>query len=119
MDKSAKSLFEQETRKYAEEKQIFDILEKLMKKLIINRPSNPIDFLIDDLSQKNTNPVIFIVSVDSNINSISDNIRLQYHLKRINVQEIAQSNMKNKTDIGEELINDPNSSEICNLSQYN
>ncbi len=115
MDKIAKTQFETETRKFAEDKQVYDILDKLMKKLIINKPANPIDFLIDSLSHKAPNFLCYIVSVDSNIDDIVNNVSLQQSLKRINVPAVIKNEMKNHTEIGKELVNDSNTSEVSTL----
>jgi hypothetical protein len=87
-----------------------------MKKLIIQKPNNPLDFLIDTLSHKAPNYLCFIVSVDTNIDDIVNNVALQQSLKRINVPAIIKTEMKNQTEIGKELVNDANSSEVSIIS---
>ena len=51
MDKVAKFEYQQNIENYLEEKQVFDLMEGLLKKLIVNRPENPITFLIDKLQK--------------------------------------------------------------------
>lgn len=49
MDKVAKFEYQQNIEQYLEDKQVFDLLESLMKKLIVHKPEHPLDYLIDNL----------------------------------------------------------------------
>lgn len=66
MDKSTKTLYEADGKKYIEEKQVFDILENLMRKLIINKPDDPLKFLINDIQNRSPRFQVFCHSRDTN-----------------------------------------------------
>jgi len=103
MDKATKTLFEQETKKYAEEKQVYDILENLMRKLIIHKPENPLDFMIEQLQNTTPNFIVFIAGVDYNIEEIANNISLQHSLKRVSVPKLINQEIKNNTELGKKF----------------
>ena len=46
MDREKKIQYQHEIEKYLEKNKIYTIFEELMKKLIITKPENPIEFLI-------------------------------------------------------------------------
>lgn len=41
----------QSIESYLEENQVYELFESLLKQLVINRPEQPLDFLIQKLSQ--------------------------------------------------------------------
>ncbi len=104
MDKATKTLFEQETKKYAEEKQVYDILENLMRKLIINKPEKPLDFLIEQLQNTTPNFLVFLVGVDYNTEEIANNISLQHSLKRVSVPKLINQEIRNNTELGKKFL---------------
>lgn len=51
MDKDQKLGYQRDIEKYLENKKVFELFQDLMKSLVINKPSDPLDFIIDKLSQ--------------------------------------------------------------------
>ena len=51
MDKVSKFEYQQNIEQYLEDKQVFDLLEGLLKKLIVKKPENPLDFMIENLQK--------------------------------------------------------------------
>ncbi len=51
MDKKAKLEYQREVEKYLESKKVYEVFEDLMKSLIINKPEDPINYLIQKLSE--------------------------------------------------------------------
>jgi len=49
MDKLQKFEYMQTIESYLEDNQVYELLENLLKQLVINRPENPLDFLIERL----------------------------------------------------------------------
>ena len=52
MDRNEKLQYQQSIENYFESKRIYDLFEKLMKELVINKPSDPIDYLTKRLKDK-------------------------------------------------------------------
>ena len=59
MDRNEKLQFQQSIENYFESKHIYDLFEKLLKELVVNKPSDPIEYLIKRLKIKD-NRKIFI-----------------------------------------------------------
>ena len=49
MDKNQKFEYLQNVEGYLEEKHVFDLLQELMRQLMVHRPENPYDFMIKKL----------------------------------------------------------------------
>lgn len=105
MDKEAKVQFEKQTIKYIENKKIYDVLENLMRKLVLNQPTDPIDFLIDHLSNKKPNFVISVIGIETDVQKICGNISLQLNLKHISLDSLVTKEIQSNSDLGKELKN--------------
>lgn len=55
MNKVQKIDYVKKVSNHLEQKNVFEIFEKLTRELIVHQPENPIDFLIDRLSKPNGN----------------------------------------------------------------
>lgn len=51
MNKNEKTQYIIDLEKELESKHVYDLMEKLMRELIVHQPQNPIDFLIERLKQ--------------------------------------------------------------------
>ena len=54
MDRTDKLNYEQGIENYYDQHKVYDLFDKLFKELIINKPENPIDYLIERLKRKET-----------------------------------------------------------------
>ena len=54
MDRTEKLSYEKGIEQYFDEHKVYDLFEKLFKELIINRPENPLDYLISRLQRQDT-----------------------------------------------------------------
>ena len=52
MDKGEKLEFQQKIENYFEEKRVYELFEKLLKELVISKPKEPMDYLIQRLTIK-------------------------------------------------------------------
>ena len=114
MDKAAKSQFEKQTIKYIEDKKIYDVLENLLRKLALNQPNDPIDFLIDQLSHKKPNFIISIIGTDVDVHKACENISLQLNLKRICADDLITKEIQNNSDLGKDFQKAKSKSETSN-----
>lgn len=51
MDKQSKFEYQQNIESYLEDKQVFELLEGLLRKLIVSKPDDPYSFLIQKLQK--------------------------------------------------------------------
>ena len=54
MDRAEKLQFQQKIEEYFEEKKVYELFEKLFKELIVNKPDNPVEYLIQRMKKKDT-----------------------------------------------------------------
>jgi adenylate kinase len=54
MDRSEKLQFQKSIEEYFDENRVYDLFEKLFKELIVNKPENPIDYLINRIGKQDT-----------------------------------------------------------------
>jgi hypothetical protein len=59
MDRNEKLQFQQSIENYFENQHIYDLFEKLLKELVVNKPTDPIDYLIKRLKIKDSKLIIF------------------------------------------------------------
>jgi len=66
MDRNEKLQFQQSIENYFESKHIYDLFEKFLKELVVNKPEDPIDYLIKRLKVKDSK-YKFVYSKDRKI----------------------------------------------------
>ena len=71
MDRTEKLNYEKGIEKYFDDHKVYDLLEKLFKELIVNRPANPIDYMIERLKRKPVKRIFITGSGGDNYKSIS------------------------------------------------
>ena len=71
MDRTEKLSYEKGIEQYFDEHKVYDLFEKLFKELIINRPENPLDYLISRLQRQDTKRIFITGYSGTNKKSIS------------------------------------------------
>ena len=71
MDRTEKLAYEKGIEQYFDEHKVYDLFEKLFKELIINRPENPLDYLIERLKRQDTKRIFITGYPGTNKKSIS------------------------------------------------
>jgi hypothetical protein len=62
MDKLQKFEYIQSIESYFEDNQVYELLENLLKQLVINRPEKPLDFLIERLQKPESKISVILTS---------------------------------------------------------
>ena len=104
MDQIKKYEEEVKIEEYFEEKRIYELFKNLFKDLLVNRPENPLDFLIDKL--KNPKPPIRVFVVGppgSNRKEIALSLSDHFAWPWINVGDLLNKEVSKKSDIGKEI----------------
>ena len=71
MDRTEKLEYEKGIEQYFDEHKVYDLFEKLFKELIINKPENPIDYLIERLKRQEVKRIFITGYSGTNRKSIS------------------------------------------------
>ena len=71
MDRTEKLEYEKGIEHYFDEHKVYDLFEKLFKELIINKPENPIDYLIERLKRQEVKRIFITGYSGTNRKSIS------------------------------------------------
>ena len=71
MDRTEKLEYEKGIEQYFDEHKVYDLFEKLFKELIINKPENPIDYLIERLKRQEVKRIFITGYPGTNRKSIS------------------------------------------------
>ena len=71
MDRTEKLEYEKGIEQYFDDHKVYDLFEKLFKELIINKPENPIDYLIERLKRKEVKRIFITGYSGTNRKSIS------------------------------------------------
>jgi len=97
MDKNEKLLFVNSAEKYIEDHKIYDLFEHLTKQLLIKKPTAPLDFLIDELSNTKFHRIIFVNGAfTSHTNEVSNALATEFNLKNISVKTLIHEEIKKK-----------------------
>jgi len=60
MDKLQKHDYMNQIEEFLEVNQVYELLEDLMKQLVVNKPENPLDFIVQCLSNQKTHRIFFM-----------------------------------------------------------
>ena len=71
MDRTEKLEYEKGIERYFDEHKVYDLFEKLFKELLVNRPENPLDYLIARLKRQDTKRIFITGYSGTNRKSIS------------------------------------------------
>lgn len=95
MEKNEKTEFILKAKSYLQEKKITDLLESLMKQLLLKRPENPLDFLIEQLSGPRNLRLLFCYGIlESHSQEISSSIATEFNFKYISLENLLQEEIK-------------------------
>lgn len=88
MDKNQKYKFVKKCEEYLEEKKVADLFQKLTKQLLIHRPENPIDFLIERIGKKEPIRVFIVGPPGSIAKSLSKRLSKDLGFNSISVGDV-------------------------------
>ena len=112
MDRTEKLLFQQNIENFFEEKSVYYLFEKLLKELIISKPTDPIDYLIKRLKTKDTKRIFITGSPGTNRKEIALSLADYFSYEGISTGDILNKEISKKLDIGKKV--EPNY-KICKL----
>ena len=98
MDRTEKLEYEKGIEQYFDEKKVYDLFEKLFKELIINRPENPIDYLITRLNRQDTKRIFITGYPGTERKSICLAITNSFGYQCLNMAHLIDREISKKLD---------------------
>jgi adenylate kinase len=103
MDRAEKLQFQQGIENYFEEKRVYDLFEKLLKELIINKPQDPIDYLIKRIKTKDIKRIFITGSAGADRKEISLSLAEFFNYSCISVGDLIQKEISKKLESGRKI----------------
>ena len=95
-----KHSFIRKVEEYLEEKKVLDLFQSLTKQLLIHRPDNPLDFLIDKIGKKEPIRVFIVGPPGSMAKNLWRRLWKDLGFTSISVGDIIRRESTKSTDIG-------------------
>ena len=103
MDRTEKLEYEKGIEQYFDEHKVYDLFEKLFKELIINRPENPLDYLIARLGRQDTKRIFITGYSGTNRKSISLAIGNHFGYVCLSMDDLINREISKKLDDAKKL----------------
>jgi adenylate kinase len=98
MDRTEKLEYEKGIEQYFDDKKVYDLFEKLFKELIINKPENPIDYLIERLKRKEVKRIFITGYSGTNRKSISLSIANALNYSCLSMDHLIEREISKKME---------------------
>ena len=103
MDRTEKLEYEKGIEQYFDDHKVYDLFEKLFKELIINRPDDPLDYLISRLNRQDTKRIFITGYSGTNRKSISLAIANNFGYACLNMDHLIDREISKKLDDAKKL----------------
>lgn len=100
MDKIQKFEYVQTIEAFLEENQIYELFQGLLKQLIIHRPENPLDFLIERLARPDSKRIFIVGPPGSNRKEIALSLAEHFNWVCISVGDLLNKEVSKKSEYG-------------------
>lgn len=104
MDKNQKYEFVKKVEEYLEEKRVVDLFQSLTKQLLIHRPDNPLDFLIERIGKKEPIRVFIVGPPGSMAKSLARRLSKELGFTSISLGDIMRRESMKSNDIGAKIL---------------
>ena len=98
MDRTEKLEYEKGIERYFDDHKVYDLFEKLFKELLVNRPENPLDYLIARLKRQDTKRIFITGYSGTNRKSISLAIANSLSCSCLNMNDLIDKEIEKKLD---------------------
>jgi adenylate kinase len=103
MDKTQKLEYQQQLDAYMEKYQVYDLMQGLLRVLIQEKPKDPLDFLIKQLSRPQVKRAFIIGYPGCNKTKIAQELANEYNCSVISMSKVFERQIAKKTTIGEKI----------------
>ena len=98
MYRAEKLEYEQGIEQYFDENKVYDLFEKLFKELVINKPENPIDYLIERLGREETKRIFITGYPGTEHYNVSQSIAESLGYKCFDVNHLLEKEISKKLE---------------------
>ena len=98
MDRIEKLKFKQSIENYFDEKKVYELFEKLLKELVINRPADPIDYLIKRMKTKDTKRIFITGHPGTSRKEISLSLAESFGYSCVSLGDLLTKEIRKKLD---------------------
>ena len=98
MDRTEKLQYEQGIEQYFDQNKVYDLFEKLFKELVINKPENPIDYLIESLKKEDRKRIFITGYPGTNRKDVSLSVAESLGYTCFSVESILEMEIEKKLD---------------------
>ena len=103
MDRVQKLEYEKSMEDYFHEHNVYNLMEELFEELIINKPENPIDYLIDRLKRKRTTKIFITGYSGSNAKNISLSLANSLGFSCLKISELLEREISKNNENSEKI----------------
>mmetsp|Transcript_31396 Transcript_31396/g.5678 ORF Transcript_31396/g.5678 Transcript_31396/m.5678 type:complete len:101 (-) Transcript_31396:1087-1389(-) len=100
MDLKQKIEYQETIEKYLEENQVYDLFEYLLKELLVDRPDEPIDYLISKLEKPPRRRFFLVGPTGSKRYEVAKELSDRFRLERISLQDLLKAEVNKNTALG-------------------
>ena len=110
MDRKEKLEYEKGIEQYFDDNKVYDLFEKLFKELLVNRPEDPLDYLIDRLKRQDTKRIFITGYSGIDRKSISLAITNNFGYTCLNMENLIEREISKKLENASKLEKNFNTS---------
>ena len=103
MDRTEKLQYEQGIEQYFDQNKVYDLFEKLFKDLVINKPENPIDYLIESLKKEDSKRIFITGYPGTSKKEVSHAVAESLNYQYFSVESLLEMEINNKSDNSNEI----------------
>ena len=103
MDRSQKLEYEKSMEEYFHTHKVYDLIERLFEELIVNRPENPIDYLISRLQRKASKRIFITGNTGAGVDNICVTLTNSLEYKCINMAQLIENELSKESEQSEQI----------------
>ena len=103
MDRSQKLEYEKSMEEYFHTHKVYDLIERLFEELIVNRPENPIDYLISRLQRKACKRIFITGNTGAGVDNICVTLTNSLEYKCINMAQLIENELSKESELSEQI----------------
>ncbi|CAK72954.1 unnamed protein product (macronuclear) [Paramecium tetraurelia] len=103
MDQANKLQYQQQVEKYLERNKVYSIFEDLLKSLIIKKPDDPIQFLINKLQEPETKKIFVIGPPGSKLLELSLTLAEYMNFHCVSIGDLIEKELSKKSELSQQI----------------
>ena len=103
MDRVQKLDYEKSMEEYFHTHKVYELIERLFEELIVNKPENPIDYLIERLKRKTTKRIFITGTPGAGVDDICLALTNSLEYKCINMTQLIDNEISNESERVEKI----------------